>query len=75
MLNRCKKNIIRDRRLKLRKLGSGCKHSMDEIDEQFLVESITEEEEKKKIYLLPYNIQDILQLFTYVQISVKVTQK
>ncbi len=42
MLNRCKKNIITARRLKLRKLGSGRKTSMDEIDEQFLVESITE---------------------------------
>ena len=42
MLNRCKKYIIRDRRLKLRKLGSGRKRSMDEIDEQFLVQSITE---------------------------------
>ena len=42
MLNRCKKNTIRERRLKLRKLGSGRKSSMDLIDEQFLVESITE---------------------------------
>ena len=36
MINRCKKNIIKDRRL-----GSGQKPGMDEIDEQFLVQSIT----------------------------------
>lgn len=42
MINRCNKNIIKDRRLKLRRLGSGRKPGMDEIDEQFLVQSITE---------------------------------
>lgn len=39
-VNRCKKKIIRERRLKLRKLGSGRRRAMDETDESFLVDCI-----------------------------------
>ena len=40
MIHRCKTNLIQDRRLKMRKLGSGRKQSMDAIDEKFLVDCI-----------------------------------
>ncbi len=38
MLRRCQASLIREKRLKLRKLGSGRKLSMDEVDERFLVD-------------------------------------
>ena len=40
MLRRCKSNLIKEKRLKLRKLGGGRKLSMDEMDERFLVDCI-----------------------------------
>eukprot|EP00794_Sanderia_malayensis_P001530 gene1530-1693_t len=40
MLKWCKSNLIRNRRLKLRKIGSGRKHGMDAVDEKFLTDCI-----------------------------------
>ena len=40
MLNRTRKNLIKDRRLKLRRLGSGRSTAMDEEDEKMLVDCI-----------------------------------
>ena len=42
MLKRCRKNLIKDRRLKLRRLGSGRKLAMDDEDERMLVDCITD---------------------------------
>ena len=42
MLSRCRKNLIRDRRLKLRRLGSGRKVGMDGEDERMLLDCITD---------------------------------